>query len=245
MSAMGRTSVLVLVRHGESVWNRDRRFTGWADVGLTEAGLAQMRHAAHALVDAGIDIDLAFTSVLTRCIKSQWQLLDAMDCPWVPQVLEWRLNERHYGGLTGRSKDEAVAAYGAEAVQRWRRDYTAEPPPLDAVGAGFVTIDRRYASLPPSAIPIGESLQQAAGRVAAAWHDAIAPALRSNKRVLVVGHGNGLRALIKTLEGVSDDDIARIEVDNGVPIVYELYAGLQPISKHELAVPPWPRSTIL
>lgn len=236
---------LVLVRHGESVWNREQRFTGWADVDLTGEGIAQMHHAARALRDASVEFDIAFSSVLTRCIRSQWALLEALDCMWIPQVLDWRLNERHYGGLTGRSKDEAVRIFGASAVQRWRRDYDAVPLPLDEAAASHILIDRRYAHVAPRELPTAESLRQTVSRVGAAWQQSIAPALRRGQRVLITGHGNALRALIQLIEGLPDDAVSHIEVANGTPLVYDLAQALSVVRRWELRVPEWPRSHIL
>lgn len=236
---------LVLVRHGESVWNRDQRFTGWADVDLTDDGIAQMHHAAQALRDAAVEFDIAFSSVLTRCIRSQWALLEALHCMWIPQALDWRLNERHYGGLTGRSKEEAVRIFGASAVQRWRRDYDTVPPPLDEVAASHILLDRRYAHLAPHELPTAESLRQTVLRVGAAWRQGIAPALLSGQRVLITGHGNALRALIQLIEGLPDDAVSHIEVANGTPLVYDLDQALSLVRKRELTVPEWPRSHIL
>lgn len=239
------SSRLILIRHGESLWNREQRFTGWADVDLTVEGVAQMQAAAHALCDAGIDIYLAFSSVLRRCIRSQWILLEAMGCIWVPQVLDWRLNERHYGALTGRLKSDAEREYGHTAVQTWRRAYDAAPPAIDAAAAAHVTIDRRYAHLRSDQIPVGESLQQTVARVSSLWQQSISAAFRTNRSVAIVGHGNSLRALIKILEDLSDDEIVSVEVGNGVPIIYELDAKLMPKHKSVLAVPPGSVSEVL
>jgi 2,3-bisphosphoglycerate-dependent phosphoglycerate mutase len=236
---------LTLLRHGESLWNLEQRFTGWADVDLTPEGIAQMRGAAAALRAAGLEFDLAFTSVLKRCIRSQWVVLDALDCMWLPQVLDWRLNERHYGALTGRRKADAVQAHGEGTVKRWRRSYDAQPPAMDAAAAAWVPIDRRYAALQAGEIPASESLRQTVARVQAAWSDSIAPALRRGQRVLVTGHGNGLRALIKILEGVSDEAIVSVEVPNAAPIVYALDGKLQVLHKRTLPVPDRNASEIL
>ena len=236
---------LVLVRHGESLWNQQQRFTGWADVGLTQRGVAQMRAAGRAISRAGIEIQGAFASVLSRCIRSQWILLDALDCIWVPQCFDWRLNERHYGGLTGRTHAEAVAEFGEAAVHRWRRSYDAQPPALDAAASRFVTIDRRYAALSQTRIPLGESLREAVVRVGSAWKDGIAPALRGGRTVLVTGHGNALRGLIGIIERLPDAAVSHIEVANGAPIVYELDAELVAAGRTDLAVPAGPRSIIL
>jgi 2,3-bisphosphoglycerate-dependent phosphoglycerate mutase len=219
-------SRLILIRHGESIWNRDNRFTGWTDVDLTETGAEQMRAAAAALRKARVTFDLAITSALRRCIRSQWILQDAMDCMWVPILIDWRLNERHYGALTGLRKDEAVQTFGAAEVQRWRRAYDAEPPLGPAGAADSNASDPRYASVPPQRLPRGESLHQTALRVQGAWQEAIAPALRAGRDVVITAHGNSLRALIKQLDGLSEDEVAALEVANATPLVYELDGGL-------------------
>ncbi|WP_326539666.1 2,3-bisphosphoglycerate-dependent phosphoglycerate mutase [Pseudorhodoferax sp.] len=225
---------LVLVRHGESEWNRTQRFTGWADVGLTAAGQAQMRAAAVALRQAGIGIDAAFCSVLRRCTASQWILLDTLERTWVPQLADWRLNERHYGGLTGRSKAQAEREHGLAAVQRWRRSYDAVPPPMDARATACVPIDGRYAGLAAAQIPAGESLQQTVARVDQVWRQRIAPMLATHATVAVVGHGNSLRALMKTVECLSDDAIASVEVANAEPVVYAFDAAGRLLCKRRL-----------
>jgi len=225
---------LILIRHGESEWNRDHRFTGWADVGLTELGRLQMQEAGALLRREGLVADLAFTSVLSRCVRSQWALLEGMDRVWVPVVLEWRLNERHYGALTGLSKQAAVATHGAAAVQRWRRSFDVPPPQGPGDGDGHPIVDERYAALPVECIPSGESLAQVVARVRPVWLQAIADALASGKRVVVTAHGNSLRALLKLVEGIADDDIASLEVANAVPIVFELDASLQVVRKSVL-----------
>ena len=236
---------LILLRHGESTWNQGNRFTGWADVDLTEAGMQQVLDAATALRDAGLEFDVAYTSVLKRCIRSQWLLLDALNCMWVPQILDLRLNERHYGALTGQLKSEAIHVYGAAAVRRWRRSYEAVPPAMDASAAAHVTIDRRYAALASHQLPCAESLHDVVIRVASVWRDAMAPALRSGRRVLVTGHGNGLRALVKIIEGLSDEAVATLEVGNSAPIAYALDEALKPRDKWVLPVPPRSISEIL
>jgi 2,3-bisphosphoglycerate-dependent phosphoglycerate mutase len=236
---------LTLLRHGESLWNLEQRFTGWADVDLTREGIAQMRGAAIALREAKLEFDVAFTSVLKRCIRSQWVVLDTLDCMWLPQVFDWRLNERHYGALTGRLKAEAVQVHREAAVKRWRRSYDAQPPAMDAAAAAWVPIDRRYAALQAGQIPASESLRQTVERVQSAWSDSIAPALKAGQRVLVTGHGNGLRALIKILEGVSDNAIVSVEVPNAAPIVYALDGKLQVLHKRTLPVPDRNASEIL
>ena len=236
---------LILIRHGESEWNRDNRFTGWADVGLTEHGRAQMYDAGVLLRREGITVDLAFTSVLSRCIRSQWALLEGMGRVWVPVVLDWRLNERHYGALTGLSKAAAIDTYGAAAVQRWRRSFDV-PPPLGAGdGAGHAILDERYAQLQPGDFPLGESLAQVVDRVRPVWEHPIANALRSGKRVAVTAHGNSLRALIKLIEHIADSDIVSLEVTNAVPIVFQLDKGLKLVRRKCLGTATTPPSEIL
>ena len=236
---------LILVRHGESRWNLEQRFTGWADIDLTAEGEQQMRAAGLALRQAGIALDQTYSSVLRRCIRSQWILLEAMECFWVPQILDWRLNERHYGALTGRDKALAEREYGPAAVLHWRRSYTAQPPAIDAAAAVFVSIDRRYAGLAAGDIPVGESLQQTVARVHDVWHESIAKSLRTGKTVAIVGHGNSLRALIKIVEGLSDAEITGVEVGNGTPLIYEFDATLQLRGKRTLTAAPNQSSEIL
>jgi len=236
---------LILIRHGESEWNRDNRFTGWADVGLTERGRAHMHDAGVLLRHEGLAVDLAFTSLLSRCIRSQWALLEGMGRVWVPTVLDWRLNERHYGALTGLSKAAAIDIYGADAVQRWRRSFDVPPPLGPGDGAGYCVIDERYAHLQPGDIPQGESLAQVVDRVRPAWEHSIADALRSGKRVAVTAHGNSLRALMKLIEYIADSDIVRLEIPNAVPIVFELDKELKVVRRSFLETTVMPPSEIL
>ncbi|TAK86241.1 MAG: 2,3-bisphosphoglycerate-dependent phosphoglycerate mutase [Betaproteobacteria bacterium] len=242
---MAEFSLLILIRHGESQWNLDQRFTGWADVDVTAEGVAQMQDAAAALREAGLRFDVGYSSVLRRCIRSLRVLLDTLDCMWVPEVLDWRLNERHYGALTGRAKAEAIRLYGEEIVHRWRRSYDAQPPPVDTAAALHIPLDERYAMLAPDQIPLGESLARTVERVRAAWEESISLALRRGQRVAVVGHGNGLRALVKIIEEQSDEGITRLEIPNGVPIAYELDNALRPVRKRTLPVPARRRTEIL
>ena len=213
---------LILIRHGESEWNRDNRFTGWTDVGLTPRGYEQMLEAAAWLRREAIGFDVAFTSVLSRCIASQWALLEGMERLWIPVVLDWRLNERHYGALTGLTKAAAIETYGSEAVQQWRRSFDVAPPKGAGDGAGFEIIDARYAQLKPWQIPQGESLGHVVQGVSRVWVRSISPALRSGQRVAVTAHGNSLRALIKLVEGLWDVEITHREVPNAAPLVYDL-----------------------
>jgi 2,3-bisphosphoglycerate-dependent phosphoglycerate mutase len=242
---MNQRARLIVLRHGESEWYRDNRFTGWADVDLTEEGVLQMRHAALALRDAGIEFNVAYASVLRRCIRSLWILLEAMECTWIPQTLDWRLNERHYGALTGLVKSEAQQLYGKEAVFAWRRGYDQRPPALDDRSEAHIVLDRRYAVQPLGVLPVAESLQQTVVRVQQLWQQSIVPALRSVGSVMIVGHGNSLRALAKILEELSDTEITHLEVDNGAPIVYELDDLLRPLRKRALPVAPRRTSEIL
>ena len=236
---------LILIRHGESEWNRDNRFTGWADVGLTERGRTHMHAAGALLRKEGLLIDLAFTSLLSRCILSQWALLEGMDRVWVPAVLDWRLNERHYGALTGLSKAAAINTFGTEAVQQWRRSFLI-PPPLGAGdGGGYATFDERYDHLKAEEIPQGESLAQVVERVRPLWETAIADSLRSGKRVVVTAHGNSLRALMKLIARIADDDITEVEIPNAVPMVYELDKSLEVLREFRLGIEPTSLSEIL
>jgi 2,3-bisphosphoglycerate-dependent phosphoglycerate mutase len=238
-------SQLILVRHGESLWNRDNRFTGWADVGLTAEGRVHMQVAGRLLRQAGIGIDLGLTSVLSRCILSHAALLEGMGNIWVPTASDWRLNERHYGALTGLSKDAAVDLFGADAVQRWRRSFEIPPPTGGGDGDGYAIIDDRYGGIPPDQIPRGESLLQVVARVRQVWERCIAPALRTNRRVIVTAHGNSIRALMKMIEHIADDEIAFLEVPNAIPLVYELDKALQVVKKSSFGNPVTPRSEIL
>jgi 2,3-bisphosphoglycerate-dependent phosphoglycerate mutase len=219
---------LILIRHGESVWNLAQRFTGWADIDLTETGVAQMRSAGRLLREKGLDVDLAYTSALSRCIRSQSELLNAMDRADVPSIVDWRLNERHYGALTGMSKPAAVRQFGAESVHRWRRSYDAEPPRGQGETGGPAASDSSHAQPGKDNVPDGESLRQVVDRVRPLWDDSVGPAVRAGKRVIITAHGNSLRALMKLIEGISDADIVSLEIPNAVPIVYELDAALKP-----------------
>jgi 2,3-bisphosphoglycerate-dependent phosphoglycerate mutase len=205
---------LILIRHGESEWNRDRRFTGWADVGLTGAGRKTMVDAGALLRKSGFDVDFAFSSLLSRCVMSLWALLEGMGRVWVPCALDWRLNERHYGALTGLSREQAVATFGAAAVQGWRRSFSVAPPQGVGDGDGHALVDERYRHLLPSEIPRGESLAQVVDRVQPLWSHAIRDALQSRQCVVIMGHGNSLRALMKLIEDIPAPDISTLEVPN-------------------------------
>ena len=222
---------LVLIRHGESQWNLENRFTGWVDVDLTPTGIQQAKQAGESLKAAGYDFDIAYTSVLKRAIKTLWHTQEAMDRLWLPVVHSWRLNERHYGALAGLNKAETAAKYGAEQVHTWRRSYDIRPPLLEPNDPRTSFDDPRYAKLKREEIPLGECLKDNVARVIPLWEESIAPALRAGKRVLIAAHGNSIRSLVKYLDDVSDADIMEINIPNGIPLVYELDDNLKPI-KH-------------
>lgn len=225
---------LVLMRHGESTWNRDNRFTGWTDVDLTEKGIAEARAAGTILTEAGLSFDFAYTSVLKRAVRTLWNTLDTMDLMWLPTRNDWRLNERHYGALQGLNKAETAAKYGDEQVMIWRRSYDTPPLPLAPDDPRTSFNDPRYAQLDPKQIPLTECLKDTVVRVLPAWNDSIAPTIKSGKRVLISAHGNSLRALIKMLDGISDQDIVELNIPNGQPLVYELDADLKPVKHYYL-----------
>jgi len=228
---------LILLRHGQSTWNLENRFTGWTDVPLTEAGAEEARTAGRHILEAGYAPDLAFTSVLKRAIKTLWLALEEMDRMWVPVERSWRLNERHYGALQGAGKAEMVEKFGLEQVHLWRRSYDIPPPPLAAGDEGNPARDPRYASLAPEEIPLTESLKLTVERVLPCWHQRIAPEILGGKQVLVVSHGNSLRALVKYLDRVSDQDIVSLNIPTGIPLVYELTDDLEPRKSSYLGDP--------
>ena len=219
---------LVMVRHGQSAWNLENLFTGWTDVDLTEQGLREAREAGRLLKAEGYRFDLAFTSVLKRAIRTLWLVLDEMDLMWIPVERSWRLNERHSGALQGLDKAETTRRHGAEQVKVWRRSYDIPPPPLDADDPRHPRLDPRYRGLDPALLPATESLKDTLARVAPFWHERIAPELRAGRDVLIVAHGNSLRALVKMLDGMSDEAIVEFNIPTGVPIVYELDDALAP-----------------
>ena len=225
---------LVLLRHGESQWNLDNRFTGWTDVDLTENGCREARAAGELLKREGYGFDIAYTSVLKRAIRTLWIGLDAMDLMWLPVVHSWRLNERHYGALQGLNKAETAARFGDEQVLVWRRAYAIAPDPLLPGDPRWAGNDPRYRHLKPEEIPATECLKDTVARVVPFWKDSIAPALTRGRRVLVAAHGNSLRALIKYLDDVSDDDIVGINIPTARPLVYELDADLRPLRHYYL-----------
>ena len=228
---------LVLVRHGESTWNLENRFTGWTDVDLTAKGVEQARAAGRLLKEEGYEFDRCCTSVLKRAIWTLWYALDEMDRTWLPVTNDWRLNERHYGALQGLNKADMARQYGEQQVLIWRRSYDTPPPPLAADDPRSERSDRRYAALQPQQVPLTECLKDTVTRVLPCWNDTLAPALQGGRRVLVAAHGNSMRALVKYLDGISDDDIVGLNIPNGIPLVYELDAGLKPVSRRYLGDP--------
>lgn len=228
---------LVLLRHGESLWNRENRFTGWTDVGLTELGVEQAREAGREIRRREIAIDAAFTSVLKRAIATLWLALEEMDRMWVPVVRSWRLNERHYGALQGLYKHEAATEFGEEQVKRWRRGYRDRPPELDPGDPREAVHEPAYAGLAPDLIPRAESLFDTEQRALPFWHDAVVPALRAGRRVLVAAHGNSLRALVRYLDRLSDDEVTRLEIPVGVPLHYQLDGSLKVLHREFLGDP--------
>jgi 2,3-bisphosphoglycerate-dependent phosphoglycerate mutase len=225
---------LVLIRHGESTWNLENRFTGWTDVDLTPLGLEQAVQAGRLLKAEGYDFDLCYTSVLKRATRTLWHVLDEMDRTWLPVVHSWRLNERHYGALQGLNKADMAKKFGEEQVLVWRRSYDMPPPALEPIDPRSERGDLRYAKLKPEEIPLTECLKDTVARVLPFWNEAMAPALRSGKRVLVAAHGNSIRALVKYLDGISDKDIVGLNIPNGIPLVYELDADLKPLRHYYL-----------
>lgn len=228
---------MVLLRHGESLWNRENRFTGWTDVGLTEQGVEEARRAARLLTEEGLTFDIAYTSVLSRAIKTLWVLLESMDLMWIPVHNSWRLNERHYGALQGLDKIETAEKHGEEQVQMWRRSYDVPPPPLDATDERSPARDRRYHELKPAELPRTEALKDTVARFLPYWDGTIRPAIEAGQRVLIVAHGNSLRALVKHLDRISDEDIVELNIPTGIPLVYELDSDLLPLKHYYLGDP--------
>lgn len=225
---------LVLIRHGESTWNLENRFTGWTDVDLTPTGVSQAMSAGKLLKAEGYAFDLAYTSVLKRAIHTLWYALDEMDCTWLPVAKDWRLNERHYGALQGLNKADMAKQYGDAQVLVWRRSYDTPPPALEAADPRCERGDRRYAGIAAEQVPLTECLKDTVARVLPCWNDTIAPSIRSGKRVLIAAHGNSIRALIKYLDNISDSDIVGLNIPNGIPLVYELDADLKPLRHYYL-----------
>lgn len=228
------TGKLLLLRHGQSIWNLENLFTGWIDVDLSEQGRREAQEAGRLLKAEGIAFDMAFTSVLKRAIRTLWMALDEMDMMWLPVERTWRLNERHYGALQGLNKTQTVEKHGADQVKVWRRSYDIPPPPLPATDPGHPRFDRRYADVPAGELPSSESLKDTLTRVLPFWNARIAPELLAGRNVLVAAHGNSLRALVKMLDGMSDSAIIELNIPTGVPLLYELDAQLKPRSSRYL-----------
>jgi len=228
---------LVLLRHGESQWNLENRFTGWTDVDLTPKGIEEAREAARLLQEGGYTFDAAHTSLLKRAIRTLWITLDGMDLMWIPVHRSWRLNERHYGALQGLNKAETAAQYGDEQVLIWRRSYCDPPPPLTPDDPRYPSHDRRYAGLAPAEIPLAESLKDTVARFLPYWHETIVPELEAGRRVLIAAHGNSLRALVKHLDGISEEEIVGLNIPTGIPLVYELDDDLKPLRSYYLGDP--------
>jgi 2,3-bisphosphoglycerate-dependent phosphoglycerate mutase len=225
---------LVLIRHGESTWNLENRFTGWTDVDLTPTGVAQAQESGRLLRAEGYEFDVVYTSVLKRAIWTTWHVLDQMDRHWLPVVNSWRLNERHYGALQGLNKAETAKKFGDQQVLVWRRSYDTPPPALEASDPRSERGDRRYEKLAAGQVPLTECLKDTVARVLPYWNESIAPAIRAGQRVLVSAHGNSIRAMVKYLDGISDDAIVGLNIPNGIPLVYELDASLKPIRSYYL-----------
>ena len=225
---------LVLIRHGESTWNLENRFTGWTDVDLTDTGIEQAKNAGQLLKAQGYEFDVAHTSVLKRATRTLWHVLDEMDRTWLPVVHSWRLNERHYGALQGLNKADTAKKYGDAQVLLWRRSYDTPPPALEAADPRSERGDLRYAKLQPDQIPLTECLKDTVERVMPFWNEALAPAIKAGKRVVVAAHGNSIRALVKYLDNISDTDIVGLNIPNGTPLVYELDEHLKPIRHYYL-----------
>ena len=225
---------LVLLRHGESEWNKENRFTGWVDVDLSEKGRQEAKTAGQLLKAQGFTFDRAFSSVLKRAIRTLWMVQDEMDLLWLPVERSWRLNERHYGGLQGLNKAETAAKHGEQQVKVWRRSYDTPPPPMTGEDAALQGRDPRYASLAPGEMPTTECLKDTVARFLPYWHETIAPAIRRGDRVIIAAHGNSLRALVKYLDDISDDDIVELNIPTGMPLVYELDADLRKVSSRYL-----------
>jgi 2,3-bisphosphoglycerate-dependent phosphoglycerate mutase len=226
---------LVLIRHGESQWNRENRFTGWRDVPLSEKGVAEARDAARRLEEGGFQFDAAFTSYLKRAIKTLWIVLEDMDAMWIPVTRDWRLNERHYGALTGLDKAETAARHGEDQVLVWRRSYDIPPPPYAVGDPDNPASDRRYAALSERERPRAESLKDTVARVVPCWEKLIAPRVKAGERLIVAAHGNSLRALVKHLDRIPDQEIVSLNIPTGMPLVYQLDRDLKPMSKRYLA----------
>jgi len=228
---------LVLLRYGESVWNKENLFTGWTDVGLSAKGIEEAHEAGRTLLAESYTFDIAYTSVLKRAIKTLWIVMEEMDLAWIPVFRSWRLNERHYGALQGLNKAQTTEKYGEEQVKVWRRSYDVPPPPLTTDDDRYPGHDRRYENLRRKDLPLAECLKDTVARTMPYWHDTIAPAIRAEERVIVVAHGNSLRGLVKYLDDVSEDEIVELNIPTGIPLVYELDDNLQPLRHYYLGDP--------
>jgi 2,3-bisphosphoglycerate-dependent phosphoglycerate mutase len=228
---------VVLLRHGESQWNKENRFTGWTDVDLTEKGISEARKAGRVLKENGFEFDYAFVSVLKRALRTLWLTLEEMDQLWIPWEKSWRLNERHYGGLQGLNKAETAAKHGEEQVLIWRRSYDIPPPPLEETDDRYPGKLRIYQDVPENDLPLTESLKDTVARFLPYWHNAIAPVIQSGKRVIIAAHGNSLRALVKYLDKMSEEEILKLNIPTGMPLVYELDKDLNPIKHYYLGDP--------
>jgi 2,3-bisphosphoglycerate-dependent phosphoglycerate mutase len=228
---------LVLVRHGESTWNKENRFTGWTDVDLSEKGRQEAHEGGQVLKREGYTFDVAYTSVLKRAIRTLWTVMDEMDLMWIPVYRSWRLNERHYGALQGLNKAETAAKFGEDQVKIWRRSYDIPPPVLTPDDERFPGHDPRYKNLKPSELPLTECLKDTVARVLPLWNDTIAPAIQSGQRVIIAAHGNSLRALVKYLDNISEADIVELNIPTGMPLVYELDDNLKPLNRYYLGDP--------
>jgi 2,3-bisphosphoglycerate-dependent phosphoglycerate mutase len=228
---------LVLVRHGESTWNKENRFTGWTDVDLSPKGLQEAKEGGQVLKAEGYTFDVAFTSVLKRAIRTLWTVLDEMDLMWIPVYRTWRLNERHYGALQGLNKSETAAKFGEDQVKIWRRSYDIRPPELTPDDERYPGRDARYAGLSGDELPLTECLKDTVARFLPYWHETVAPAILEGRKVLIAAHGNSLRALVKYLDGVSEADIVELNIPTGMPLVYELEGDLKPVNRYYLGDP--------
>ena len=228
---------LVLLRHGESIWNKENLFTGWTDVDLSERGRVEAKQAGELLKAEGLSFDLAFTSVLRRAIRTLWIALDELDLMWIPVEHSWRLNERHYGALQGLNKTQTAAKYGDDQVLIWRRSYDVPPPALEDTDPRYPGTDPRYKGLDPSELPLTECLKDTVARFLPYWHQTIVPAIQSGRRVVITAHGNSLRALIKHLDQISDEDIVGLNIPTGIPLIYELDDQLNPLTHYYLGDP--------
>jgi len=228
---------LVLLRHGESIWNKENKFTGWTDVDLSDRGIKEAKKAGQILKKEGYVFDIAYTSVLKRGIRTLWIVLDEMDLMWIPIYNSWRLNERHYGALQGLHKDELAAEVGEEQVLLWRRGYDIQPPPLKTTDPRYPGEDPRYRNLTPDEIPVTESLKNTVERFLPYWHDTIAPSVKQGNKIIISAHGNSLRALVKYLDSLSDEEVVSLNIPTGIPLIYELNDDLKPITHYYIGDP--------